>query len=166
MIEQMIEIIFVGYCKNVWGYLVLEVMICDIDLECDGLVCELIVVVKVQQVVLCKLKECVFGDVNVFILLLVDKYDVKIGGVKGNVMLYLFDGVLKVVIQCVENMLFDECLQVVKIFIDECINEWVCGSDLKIQVLVQQVFEMDKEGKINVGCVFVLCCLEIMDDKW
>lgn len=166
MTEQTIESIPAGYRKNARGHLVPEATIRDIDLESDGLVRELIAAVKAQQAALRKLKDRAFGDANAFISLSADKYDVKIGGAKGNVTLHSFDGALKVVIQRAENMSFDERLQAAKTLIDECINEWARGSDPKIQVLVQQAFETDKEGKINVGRVLALRRLEITDEKW
>lgn len=166
MTEQTIESIPAGYRKNARGHLVPEATIRDIDLERDGLVRELIAAVKAQQAALRKLKDRAFGDANAFISLSADKYDVKIGGAKGNVTLHSFDGALKVVIQRAENMSFDERMQAAKTLIDECINEWARGSDPKIQVLVQQAFETDKEGKINVGRVLALRRLEITDEKW
>ncbi|QUN38610.1 DUF3164 family protein [Burkholderia cenocepacia] len=166
MTEQTIETIPAGYRKNALGHLVPEATIRDIDLERDELVRELIDAVKVQQATLRKLKERAFGDANAFISLSADKYGVKLGGTKGNVTLHSFDGALKVVIARAENVSFDERLQAAKTLIDECINEWARGSDPKIQVLVQQAFETDKEGKINVGRVLALRRLEITDDKW
>ncbi|VVD68581.1 MULTISPECIES: DUF3164 family protein [Pandoraea] len=166
MTKQTKEVIPTGYRKNAVGHLVPEATIRDIDLERDGLVREMIDAAKAAQESLSGLKQRLFGDANAFISLSADKYDVKLGGAKGNVTLHSFDGSLKVVIQRAENMSFDERLQAAKVLIDECITEWARGSDPKIQVLVQQAFETDKEGKINVGRVLALRRLEIDDEKW
>lgn len=166
MTKQTKEVIPTGYRKNAVGHLVPEATIRDIDLERDGLVREMIDAAKAAQDSLRGLKQRLFGDANAFISLSADKYDVKLGGAKGNVTLHSFDGSLKVVIQRAENMSFDERLQAAKILVGECITEWARGSDPKIQVLVQQAFETDKEGKINVGRVLALRRLEIDDEKW
>ncbi|AJF00061.1 DUF3164 family protein [Pandoraea apista] len=166
MTEHTSETIPAGYRKNALGHLVPEATIRDIDLERDSIVRELIDAAKDAQENLRGLKERVFGDANAFISLSADKYGVKLGGAKGNVTLHSFDGSLKVVIQRAENMSFDERLQAAKVLIDECITDWARGSDPKIQVLVQQAFETDKEGKINVGRVLALRRLEIDDEKW
>ena len=166
MTEQIQEHITAGYRKNALGHLVPETAIRDIDLERDSIVHELIDAAKDAQENLRGLKERVFGDANAFISLSADKYGVKLGGAKGNVTLHSFDGSLKVVIQRAENMSFDERLQAAKVLIDECITDWARGSDPKIQVLVQQAFETDKEGKINVGRVLALRRLDIEDEKW
>ena len=166
MTEETKELIPAGYRKNAVGHLVPEATIRDIDLERDSIVRELIEAAKDAQNNLRSLKERVFGDANAFISLSADKYGVKLGGAKGNVTLHSFDGSLKVVIQRAENMSFDERLQAVKVLIDECITDWARGSDPKIQVLVQQAFDTDKEGKINVGRVLALRRLKIDDEKW
>ena len=62
--------------------------------------------------------------------------------------------------------MFDERLQAAKNLIDECINEWAKGSRPEIMVLVQQAFQTDKEGNLNVGRILALRRLEIADERW
>jgi hypothetical protein len=143
-----------------------ESAIKDIDLERHFLVEALVELAKREQALLIQFKARVFGDANAFISLSADKYDVKLGGTKGNVTLHNFDGSKKVVIQRADNLSFDERLQAAKVLIDECITEWAKGSDPKIQALVQQAFETDQTGKINVGRVLALRRYDINDEKW
>ena len=88
------------------------------------------------------------------------------GGTKGNLTLYSFDGQYKVLIAQAERMQFDERLQAAKQLIDACITDWSKGSRDEIKVLVQAAFQTDKEGKINTGRVLALRRLEIRDEKW
>lgn len=155
-----------GYRLNAQGHLVPESAIRPIDIERDRLVTEMVALAKQQRDLLAQFKARVFGDANAFVSLSADTYGVKLGGAKGNVTLHSFDGSMKVVIQRAENISFDERLQAAKQLIDECILEWAKGSDPKIQVLVQQAFETDKEGKINTGRVLALRRLDIQDEKW
>ena len=91
---------------------------------------------------------------------------VKRGGTKGNITLPTYDGAFKLQIATAENVMFDERLQAAKTLIDECINEWAKGSRPEIMVLVQQAFQTDKEGNLNVGRILALRRLEIADERW
>ena len=155
-----------GYWKNAQGHLVHESTIRPIDRERDRLVRELVDLARRERKVLAELKARISGDANAFVSLSADLYGVKMGGAKGNITLHTFDGSERIVIQRAENISFDERLQAAKALIDECINEWARGSDPKIQVLVQQAFETDKEGQINTGRVLALRRLDINDEKW
>jgi hypothetical protein len=77
-----------------------------------------------------------------------------------------YDGAFKLQIATAENVMFDERLQAAKVLIDECINEWAKGSRPEIIVLVQQAFQTDKEGNLNVGRILALRRLEITDERW
>jgi hypothetical protein len=94
------------------------------------------------------------------------EYDVKHGGKKGNVTLVSFDGRYKVVRQMQETIVFDERLQAAKMLIDECIQSWSKGSNANIKVLVNDAFQVDREGKISTGRVLGLRRLDIKDDAW
>lgn len=155
-----------GYRRNAQGHLVPEATIRPIDLERDRLVREIVSLAKRQRELLGEFKARAFGDANAFVSLSADMYDVKIGGAKGNVTLHTFDGSQKVVIARADTISFDERLQAAKALIDECITDWARGSDPKIQTLVQQAFETDREGKINTGRVLALRRLDIQDEKW
>lgn len=94
------------------------------------------------------------------------EYDAKLGGKKGNVTLYSFDGSFKIVRAMQENIVFDERLQVAQSLIAECISTWSKGSNDNIKVLVNQAFQVDRAGKINTGRVLGLRALKITDPKW
>lgn len=128
---------------DVKGCLVFEEMIKFIDLECDCFVQEIVVKGKVLNKVLLDFKLVIFGDIEVFIILLVEQYQVKVGGKKGNVFLVSFDGCYKVIWVMVDNIVFDECLQVVKVLIDECFYEWMEGVCVEVIMLINDVFCVD-----------------------
>lgn len=111
-------------------------------------------------------KSKMFGDVAAFVELSAEQYGVKRGGTKGNITLPTYDGAFKLQIATAENVTFDERLQAAKTLIDECINEWAKGSRPEIMVLVQQAFQTDKEGNLNVGRILGLRRLEIADPRW
>jgi hypothetical protein len=76
------------------------------------------------------------------------------------------DGAYKLIIALADRMVFDERIQAAKALIDDCINEWAETSRDEIKVLVQSAFDVDKEGKINVGKVLALRRLDIKDEQW
>ena len=155
-----------GYRKDAKGRLVPESMIKPIDRTRDELVRELARQARIVSDGLSEFKTRVFADINAFVDLSAEQYDVKLGGKKGNLTLFSFDGAFKVQIAIAEHMVFDERLQAAKHLIDECIIAWSQGSRDEIKVLVQAAFQTDKEGKINTGRVLALRRLDIRDEKW
>lgn len=155
-----------GYRKNAQGHLIPERLIKPIDAARDRLVIELIDAAKTLSASIGKFKEQVFGDVAAFIQLSAEEYGMTIGGKKGNVTLFSFDGRYKVLVANADNIAFDERLQAAKGLIDECITAWSEGSSPEIKVLVQQAFNADREGKLNTGRILALRRLEIKDERW
>ena len=155
-----------GFRKDAKGCLVPEAMIRPIDRARDELVQELAQKAKAVSASLRAFKTESFADIAAFVDLSAEQYDVKLGGKKGNLTLYSFDGTFRVQVAIAEHMVFYERLQVAKQLIDECIVEWSQDSRDEIKVLVQAAFQTDKEGKINTGRVLALRRLDIRDAKW
>ena len=155
-----------GFWKDAKGCLVPESMIKPIDRTRDELARDLGLRAKAMSASLRDFKTTVFNDINAFVDLSAEQYDVKLGGKKGNLTLYSFDGAIKIQVAIAEHMVFDERLQAAKQLIDECIIDWSQGSRDEIKVLVQAAFQTDKEGKINTGRVLALRRLDIRDEKW
>ncbi|MEY4591521.1 MAG: hypothetical protein RIR18_416 [Pseudomonadota bacterium] len=155
-----------GYLEDQQGRLVPIGTVKPIDIERDKLVREIVEKAKVVSGNIGQFKVDVFGDIAAFVQLSAEQYGASIGGKKGNVTLLSFDGKFKVQRAIAEHVTFDERLQAAKGLIDECINDWMQGSSQNIQVLVNNAFQVDKEGNINVGRVLSLRRLEIEDDRW
>ncbi|MDP1980500.1 DUF3164 family protein [Undibacterium sp.] len=155
-----------GYMKDSQGRLWPESKVKPIDKERDQLVHELIKNAIAVNTALAHFKKSAFGDIAAFVELSAEQYDAKLGGKKGNVTLFSFDGQYKVQFAVAENIQFDERLQAAKSLIDECIKEWSQGSSPEIQVLVQDAFKTDKEGNLNHGRILALRRLEIKDQRW
>lgn len=155
-----------GYRADPKGCLVPESMIKPIDRARDELVQELAKRAQKVSESLRRFKTQAFEDINAFVELSAEQYGVALGGKKGNLTLFSFDGAFKVQVAIAEHMVFDERLQAAKHLIDECIIDWSQGSRDEIKVLVQSAFQTDKEGKINTGRVLALRRLDIRGDKW
>jgi len=155
-----------GFRQDARGALVPVSKIKPIDLARDQLVQEIVDKAKAVREQISAFKNGTFGDVDAFVEMSAEQYGAKLGGVKGNVQLVSFDGRYKVVRQISETLSFDERLQAAKSLIDECIHDWSEGANDNIRVLVNDAFQVDKEGNINTGRVFGLRRLNIVDDKW
>ncbi|MFB2539049.1 DUF3164 family protein [Acinetobacter sp. c3-l95] len=155
-----------GYRADMQGRLVPISQIKPIDGERDALVQSLIQQAQEQQRILRQFKENAFADIAAFVQLSAEQYEVKIGGNKGNITLYSFDGQYKLVRQCQDYIRFDEKLQAAKALIDECIHDWAADSNDNIKALINDAFQVDKEGKISTGRVLGLRRLNIHDEKW
>lgn len=155
-----------GYRADSKGRLVPEGSIKPIDIERDAVVTSLIEKVKAVRQQLKDFKALAFGDIEAFIELSLEQYGVHAGGGKGNITLHSFDGKYKIVRQIQDSIRFDERLQAAKVLIDECIQSWSVDSNDHLKVLVNDAFQVDKEGKISTGRVLGLRRHNIDDPKW
>ena len=155
-----------GYWRDGEGRLIPENMVKPIDKARDDLVRELVGKAKAASAILADFKTMAFGDIGAFVEMSGEQYGVKLGGVKGNVTLLSFDGRFKIVRQIQEHLVFDERLQAAKQLIDECIQTWTEGSRDEIKALINDAFQVNKEGKINTARVLGLKRLNISDEKW
>ena len=155
-----------GYWLDAAGRLIPESMIRPIDTARDELVRELIAQAKASASALLAFKERAMGEIAAFVEMSAGEWQVRLGGKKGNVTLFSYDGRYKIVRSISETLHFDEQLQAAKALIDECILAWSGGADPKIVVLVNDAFQVNKEGAVDTGRVLGLKRLDIRDETW
>jgi len=155
-----------GYMENAQGHQVPLAQVQEIDKERDALVREKVDKVKAMNLALAKLKAELMADVGAFVELSGEKYGARVGGHKGNVTLMSFDGKYKISRQVAEHITFDERLQAAKTLIDECLRDWTKDSRSEIQALIDQAFQVDREGKISTTRVLGLRKINITDERW
>lgn len=155
-----------GYMEDGQGRLVPLEQVREVDRTRDELVKEIVEKVKAMSAALAQLKGELMGDVQAFLDLSMERYEVKAGGKKGNVTLPSYDHRYKVVRQVQESLTFDEGLQAAKALIDECLRDWTEGARSEVRALIDQAFQVDKEGRINTGRILGLRRLNIQDERW
>ncbi len=155
-----------GYWRDAKGCLIPESMIKPIDKERDRLVRELVGKARGVSEVLARFKGEAFGDIAAFIDLSAEQYQAQLGGKKGNLTLYSFDGRYRIQRAIQDRIAFDERLQAARVLIDECLADWTEGASPELQAIVNQAFDTDKEGQINTGRVLSLRRLDIKDERW
>ena len=155
-----------GYWQNGKGHLIPIEKIKPIDQERNDLVLSIVKKAEIASKALREFKLHAFADIAAFIQLSAEQYEVQIGGNKGNVSLFSFDGKYKIIRQIQDSIKFDERLQAAKALIDQCIQSWTADSNANIKALINDAFQVDKEGKISTGRVLGLRRLDIQDQDW
>ncbi|QEY23538.1 DUF3164 family protein [Neisseria animalis] len=154
------------YRQDAKGNLIPLANIKETDLLRDELVMEIVGKAQAVQENIADFKRQAMDDIAAFAQLSADRYDVKLGGKKGNISLHSFDGQYRVNLAIQDTLVFDEGLLAAKALIDECINEWTEGSRSELKTLINAAFQVDKEGNLSTARVLGLRRLEIKDRKW
>ena len=154
------------YMENAKGHLIPIDKVKPVDKLRDEVVKDMIAIAIDVRAQMRVAKRKLFDSFNDFVALSAQEYDVQMGGKKGNTTLLSYDGKYKVQLAVAENIVFDERLQVAKTLIDECLTDWTQDSNDNIKALINQAFQVDKEGNISTGRVLALRSLDINDAKW
>ncbi|WP_046007023.1 DUF3164 family protein [Pseudoalteromonas rubra] len=103
-------------------------------------------------------KRKVFGDVNEFVAELAHKYNVEVGGAKGNVTLTSYDVKHKVEVGVADQITFGPEINVAKELIDKVINEKLesLGEDQLLRDVTQDAFSTNSDGNYNKARIMAL----------
>ena len=156
----------VEYMPDATGRLTPIAQIRPIDMARHELVLEKVAKAKALQKQLRDLKYELLDDIEAFVEMSAERYGVTLGGKKGNVTLASFDGAFQLTRQISEHLVFDEGLQAAKALIDECLRSWTAGSPSELRAIIDQAFQVDKEGRINTARILGLRRLDIADERW
>lgn len=155
-----------GYMVNSKGHLIPVDKVKPVDKLRDEEVIAMVRMAKVLNEDMRRVKNRLFASFNDFVALSAQEYEVQLGGKKGNTTLFSYDGKYKVQLAVSENIVFDERLQIAKNLIDECLTDWTQNASDNIKAIINQAFQVDKEGKISTHRVLSLRSLDINDDNW
>lgn len=166
MTEEQPNTIPHGYMMNGVGHLIPVKLVSEIDKLRDSLVRDIVGKADELRELLGDFKADAFGEIQAFAELSAEKYNIKLGGIKGNITLCSFDGRYQIKLSQADIKVFDERLQAAKQLVDACIHRWTEGSRDEIVALIEHSFQTDQEGKINIGRIYTLMQLDINDDEW
>ncbi|KQC06167.1 MAG: sulfate transporter [Candidatus Cloacimonas sp. SDB] len=85
---------------------------------------------------------------------------------KGNAELVSFDGKYKIEVRNRERIEFDEKLQIAKQKIDDCLKRWTQDSNVNLQAVINEAFQVDKKGEIAKHRILALRKYNIKDKNW
>ena len=153
------------YMHDVKGNLVPVAAIKTTDLLMDEVVRKIHAYASDLEAQIARFKQHTSDDVYGFLALLAQEYGLVRGGIKGNVMLQSFDGLLRVTVQTAERVTFGPELQAAKALVDECLVEWASTSGPEIQAIVQNAFNVDRQGEVSPPKLFQLLRLKSEDPR-
>jgi hypothetical protein len=107
-----------------------------------------------------------FSDIDALLDTLTEKYQARRSGAGGNTTLVSFDGLRRVQVATGDFLTFGPELQIAKSLIDECLTQWTEGGNDNVRAIVNDAFNVGKEGKIQVDAVLRLRRLDIKDPTW
>lgn len=159
-----------GYMFDSKQRMVPITMVDDYDMEINDFVIKHTAKAREIQTVLRQFKRDVFDDCNAFQELLAEKYESKKkkGGAKGGFSFTAYDGKQQIKITVQDRITFGPELQIAKELIDECVQDWSSNANDYLKVLVNDAFEVDREGNLNTSRILSLRKHKdkIIDQRW
>lgn len=155
-----------GWVRNAVGNLVHESEIREQDKLRDRVVTDLVIeAIRLNQA-LKALKEKALGDIADLISIAGEKYDMKLGGPKGNVSITSFDGRYKVQRVYSDRITYTEEMEVAKAKVFECIRSWGEDSNKHLLTLATNAFRLNRQGEISISRVTEMMRADIDDPEW
>lgn len=155
-----------GYMRDAQGRLVPRTMVREEQLVEDDLVRDLHKLAAMMSAELRAFRDKCMGEIQTLLALIAERYKSERGGAKGNLTLSTFDGMLRIQVAIGDQLTFGAGLQVAKTLVDDCIHDWSEGANDKLMAMVNGAFDVDKQGRLNVGRILQLRTLKIEDEKW
>lgn len=154
------------YMRNAMGHLVPREQIREQDLLRDQVARSLAEEAMDLSNRLKAFKLRALGDVADLVRIAGERYQVTLGGEKGNITISAFDGSVKVIRSVAQNIVFTEEIEAGKQLINRCIDRWTEGANVNVRALVDRAFRTDAKGQIKTTAVLELFRLEIDDPEW
>lgn len=155
-----------GYWRNAAGHLVPEDQISDHDKLRDQVTRSLVEKALAASSQLAALKKLSLESIAELVSISAARYEITIGGEKGNVQLTTYDGEYKVIRAYAERITFDEAIEAAKALINGCIVRWSEGANPHIRALIDRAFRTDSKGQIKTAAVLELLRLQIDEPEW
>ncbi|WP_435100803.1 DUF3164 family protein [Arhodomonas sp. AD133] len=155
-----------GYMRNAAGHLVPEDQVREHDKMRDEVARDLAAEAVELNRRLAAFKRRALSEIADLVAIAAERYDVNLGGKKGNVTVATYDGDFKVVRSYAERIAFTEELEAAKELVNACILRWSEGANDNIRALVDRAFRTDTKGQIKTTAILELLRLDIDDDEW
>ncbi len=155
-----------GYRMNAQQHLVHESLIKPVDALRDDLVKSLAKRADELHQDLANFKDTAFKETAAFIEEAASQYDVELGGKRGNVTLYSFDGQYKVERQTQDRIGVNESIMAAKKLMDECAEKYAKDAGPEAQAIISHAFKTNKQGELVISRLLELRKLDIKDEDW
>lgn len=155
-----------GFMQDAQGRLVPISQIREQDLLRHSTVTDLVELARDINQQLSQFKRRALNDISDLIQVAADKYEVELGGKKGNISLTSYDGRYRVQRVYAERIDFTEELEAAKELFGRCLDRWTEQADVNIRALVDRAFRTNRNGQIKTAELLGLIRLEINDPEW
>lgn len=155
-----------GFMQNAQGHLVPEALVREQDKLRDSVVLDLARQAIHINSALAEFKKQALGDIGDVVDIAAEKYDVKLGGKKGNVSLTSFNGQFRVQRVYSEQISFTEELEAARELFGQCLDRWTENADNNVRALVDRAFRTNKNKEVKTAELLGLLRLEINDPQW
>ena len=154
------------YYEDARGTLVPEELVKPVDQLRDQLVSSIMNKIFKLRLDMESVKGQVLDDIDTFMTLAAAEYGVQLGGKKGNLTLATFDGKYRIIIKMSDRQSFTEGIYLGKELIDKCIEKWSDGANHNLKAIIDQAFQVNQSGKMDIRRVLALRKLDIKDPDW
>ncbi len=154
------------YYEDARGTLVPEEMVKPVDQLRDQLVASIMNKMFKLRLDMESVKTQVLEDIDTFMALAAAEYGVQVGGKKGNLTLATFDGKYRINIKMNDRQSFTEGIYLGKELIDKCIEKWSDGANQNLKAIIDQAFQVNQSGKMDIRRILALRKLDISDPDW
>ncbi len=155
-----------GWRRNAVGHLVHETEIKEQDNLRDSVVTDLFKEGKAIHTALTAFKQKALTDLADLIRISADKWQMKLGGKKGNVSITSFDGKLMIQRVYADRITYTEEIEVAKAKVFECTRRWGEESNKHIVTLATRAFQSNRKGEISLSRIIEMLSYEIDDPEW
>ena len=155
-----------GYMKDARGRLVPEDQVREQDKLRDTVVTELAQEAESISQQLDAFKAKALNDIKDLIQIAAEKYEITLGGTKGNISLASYNGEYKIQRVFAERITFSEELEAAGELFGRCIDRWTEDANSNIRALVDRAFKTNSNGQIKTAELLGLLRLEIDDPEW
>jgi len=155
-----------GYMKNARGHLIPLGDVREQDLLRDEAARSLAEEAIELSAQLKAFKAKALGDIIDLVRIAGERYDVALGGKKGNISISTYDGEFKVQRTVADRIQFTEEIEAAKALLNSCIERWSEGANPHIRVIVDRAFSTDSKGQLKTAAVLDLMRVDIDDAEW
>lgn len=166
MDQNIPETIPEGYMQNALGHLVPRANVREQDLLRDQVARALVEQAVAINAQLAAFKKKALGDIDDLVKIAGERYDVALGGKKGNISVATYDGKFKVQRSVADVLQFTEEMEAAKTLIMACIKRWSEGANPQISALVSRAFAPGRNGQLKTSAVLDLLRIDIDDAEW
>lgn len=154
------------YYEDARGALVPEEMVKPIDALRDQLVSSIMARIFKLRLEMEESKRQTISDIETFMDIAASEHNVSLGGKKGNLTLIGFDGRYRISLKMADRLSFTEGIRVGKEVIDRCIERWSDGANSNLRAIVDQAFQVNQSGRMDIRRILGLRKLNIDDPDW